>query len=253
MYDFTVGLDVEGFIMHRGQFYPATGLIGGNKKSPRRIECGALQEDNVMFEINVDPSNDPATLRKNIDTVVAQLNDCVQSRLGKKAKCLFIPHAEFNPDVLYSSPNFGEFGCDADFDAYSGVQYQYPDFAEGTTRWAGGHLHIGHPVLTHPGVNADMVKYLDEMILSFYMDLHPEELKSSRIKHYGRAGNYRNKTYGLEYRSLPPGWIFDDSFISIAYDYIDTAIRDLLNDRNLSDMYLLRGTVRDRLIALGGN
>lgn len=226
MTDFLVGLDVEGFIRNEKEFIPATGLIGGNKRFPRPVENGALQEDNVMFEINVTPTNNAKTLRSNIASVVAQLREIVVGQVGPKAELLFISSANFSPTALYAAPNFAEFGCSEDFDAYSGEVYEYPDFSKGLTRYAGGHLHVGALELSHPGMARKMIKTLDYELGGLYYALHPEEFaQSSRHLHYGRLGNYRIKPYGIEYRTLPPGWIWDNKFIDQIFTVVSRSLK----------------------------
>jgi hypothetical protein len=41
---------------------------------------------------------------------------------------------------------------------------------------------------------------------------------------YGKAGAFRPKTYGVEYRSLSNKWIFDNKLVDIVYKLTETAV-----------------------------
>jgi len=49
-----IGADPEVFITNeKGDIISGIGLIGGTKKEPRKVSCGAVQEDNVLGEFNI--------------------------------------------------------------------------------------------------------------------------------------------------------------------------------------------------------
>ena len=69
----TIGNDAE-FILLRDIFpVSAIGLIGGNKHNPFPVKLGALQEDNVLAEINIDPAKTVQEWEHNINIVIKQL------------------------------------------------------------------------------------------------------------------------------------------------------------------------------------
>ena len=52
----TVGHDAELFLYdENNNAYPSVGLVGGSKECPREVNGGAVQEDNVMAELNIEP------------------------------------------------------------------------------------------------------------------------------------------------------------------------------------------------------
>ena len=53
---FTVGHDAELFLYDENDnAIPSVGLVGGSKSCPREVKGGAVQEDNVMAELNIKP------------------------------------------------------------------------------------------------------------------------------------------------------------------------------------------------------
>ena len=52
----TVGHDAELFLYDENDnAIPSIGLVGGSKECPRPVNGGAVQEDNVMAELNIEP------------------------------------------------------------------------------------------------------------------------------------------------------------------------------------------------------
>jgi hypothetical protein len=113
---------------------------------------------------------------------------------------------------------FLRIGCRTSNNLYIGEEN--PAESE-SLRWraSGGHIHIGHPpaFLNHPSgiltINLrnnelvyTMVNLFDRIggLLSTAMCHNPEQ-ERLRKKFYGKAGSYRPKTYGIEYRT-PTSW-----------------------------------------------
>jgi len=221
---FTVGLDCEGFIKRGNEYIPAVGLIGGTKKKPRVVEKGALQEDNVMFEINVEPATDPYTLYSNILIVISQLEKIIKDQLGD-VKLVFDSQANFSKKQLISKKAL-EFGCDKDYNVYTERTNVYPDFRKSLARYSGGHIHIGHPALTHPEKAHMFIKHMDLNLIPYFSLAFSKDLKkSNRYKYYGTPGNFRYKPYGIEYRSLSSHWITSREYVEKVFNAIHASIR----------------------------
>ena len=118
-----------------------------------------------------------------------------------------------------------EFGCDPDFDAYSGgANPPGPDAEDHLFRYSGGHIHIGAT-----NFEAHKVKYMfeDKAIMKFVrlMDilvgvplviLDRDEGSASRREIYGRAGCYRKQKYGVEYRVPSNFWLKSPELAGLA-------------------------------------
>jgi hypothetical protein len=88
-----------------------------------------------------------------------------------------------------------------------------------------GHIHVGY---NNPSskTNLEIVKTMDLFlgVPSIILDTDTE-----RRKLYGKAGAFRNKAYGVEYRVLSGFWITNDSLMEFAFNNTMNAIK-FIND-----------------------
>lgn len=208
----TVGADPEVFLYKDGWPYPVVGLLGGTKENPLPVSCGAVQEDNVLAEFNILPSYSEEDFVSNITTVMSKLHELLRDYELK-----VVPSADFRfRDLMEAGDKAMEFGCDPDYNAWTGKVNPSP--SPGTTlRTAGGHIHLGHPSLdpsAPPEIIYDQIKMMDIYlgVPSVIMDSDKE-----RRKMYGKAGAFRRKEYGVEYRTLSNFWIKDEEHMRWAY------------------------------------
>jgi hypothetical protein len=118
--------------------------------------------------------------------------------------------ADFDPKYYEGlSDNQKELGCDPDFNGYTMVENPRPD-ANTNRRGAAGHLHLGwgndipidHP--EHFENCAKMARLLDRTVGMASIIINGD---STRREHYGAAGSFRPKPYGVEYRVPDNSWI----------------------------------------------
>ncbi len=208
--DVTIGSDPEVFLCNnKGLVMPACGLIGGNKSNPIPVEGGALQEDNVMAEFNTDPATTLDEFISNVNKVYQQVVDkaeMVGLEVSDKAS------AEFPLFLLEQHPQAMEFGCEPDFNAYTLDVNPTPD-SHSTLRTCAGHIHLGYEEdgekdYTH------LVSYLD-----YYVGLWTvlKDGDTARRERYGKAGAFRPKPYGLEYRVPSNFWLNSGKLISTMF------------------------------------
>lgn len=200
---FTFGADPEVFV---GTDKPgsAIGLIGGSKHNPLKVAGGAVQEDNVLAEFNIDPAADEDQFVHGIQSVlhiVGQMLPAGMSVLPRLAS------HEYTRDELRSfGPKAMEFGCDPDFNAYTQDVNPKPSAAN-HLRTAGGHIHVGYDNPCQEG------NYLVAQCMDLYLGV-PSVLIDKDVRRramYGGAGCMRHKPYGVEYRTLSNFWIFDEA------------------------------------------
>lgn len=198
----TVGCDPEVFFLKEGDVFPAIGLIGGSKEAPTLCEGGALQEDNVMAEFNTDPVTTVEEFLVKVETVYKQV-EAIANRNG----CTVGVQASRNLHPLIPTiyPAAKQFGCDPDFNAYTLRKNITPD-PESLLRTCAGHIHLGYDV--EGGVtfksSANLVKYLDAFVGTFCV---LEDKDTRRMSRYGKAGAFRHKPYGTEYRVPSNFWL----------------------------------------------
>lgn len=223
----TIGADPEFFIYSEleEKFIPSIGLIGGNKNYPTMItsEGHAIQEDNVMVEYCVPPACTSEEFIKNINFVKEYINETILQKLGYVPK--YIASARFDLDDL-DHRQAREFGCMPDYNAWlEGKCNVFAKPADSSLRTAGGHIHIGYD---NPDAQTtiDIIKAMDLVLglQSLILDTDTE-----RRVMYGKAGAFRFKPYGGEYRVLSTFWTANDDLIKWAFDNTHTAIK-MVND-----------------------
>lgn len=231
----TIGCDPEVFLRKGDSIISAIGLIGGSKSMPRPCLDGSLQEDNVLAEINITPADTPEDFIYRIESVLGQLRNVTGCDLEIKASHHF--------DISYLK-SLGskavELGCDPDYNAYTGEKNKKPNPYQ-SLRTAAGHVHIG----VDDADVVHLVKCLDLFlgVPSVVLD-HDTERRSM----YGKAGCYRPKPYGVEYRTLSNFWLKEPSLMQwvfnttklVAETYKDISlpdeltIQECINNSNLS-------------------
>jgi hypothetical protein len=207
MVQFMLGADPEIFVKKNGQPISAYGLIPGTKKEPYKTELGAVQVDGMALEFNINPtsSNDFEGFNTNIVKTISDLRN-----LAGNVKLSIEPVQEFPPEYMAAQPEEAkELGCDPDFNAYTLEPNPRPP-GDRNFRTGAGHVHIGwgadiptdNP--EHFEICAGFVKMLDATVGMYmtYIDRDPR-----RRDLYGKAGAFRPKTYGVEYRTPSNLWI----------------------------------------------
>lgn len=208
--DFTVGVDPEIFLTLDGKAVSAYGLIEGSKEKPFPVPSGAYQVDGTAVEFNTDPVplNDFTTFNAKMVTVMKELQKAVSAKGDYKFN--ISPVQDYDQEYLDSLPDESkELGCDPDYNAYTMEENPRPD-GERPFRTGAGHIHVGWgadiPVENreHHEICAGFVKMLDATVGLFMtcIDRDPR-----RRELYGKAGAYRAKPYGVEYRFPSNVWI----------------------------------------------
>lgn len=232
---FKLGCDPEIFCLDRNNnFRSAIDTFGGTKEEPRPLlELGegfCVQEDNVALEFNIPPSESSEVFIKNINRVVAHLasiaGDSFDLHFSKESGVLF-------PEDQLIDIRALEFGCDPDFNAWTGKANPRPAAGDFRLRSAGGHVHVGIE---------DKLSKRDKCRIAQLMDLHlgvPSVLMDNgtlRKELYGKAGAMRFKPYGLEYRTLSNFWVFSDTLNKWVWDATERALDDYKKGYDVSDM-----------------
>jgi hypothetical protein len=215
----TLGCDPELFLkdVTTGNFISSIGNIGGSKDFPRPIDDlgNAVQEDNVAVEFNTPPCSSAVQFIEHIN----RNKDWITTR-AKHFNCepAIIPSAVFSDDQL-DSFEAQQFGCEPDFNAWLGGKVnKKPSAVNPNLRSAGGHIHIA---LEDDDDCLEVIKAMDLFVgcqmLKFDTDTARREL-------YGKAGAFRKKSYGVEYRTASNAWIVDDERIQWAWDQTEKAL-----------------------------
>lgn len=212
----TVGCDPEFFIEKisaPGIIVPICGLLGGTKKKPQAIsgvtKGFAYQEDGAAAEFNIPPCDSPKQFGGNVEWMVEHLKMMLYKIGYQPVKT---NHFNLTQEMIQTHPKLAEIGCDPDIMAYGkntgkiyeGVPRQLEGAHVGAVRGAGGHVHLGYDKnICPPDV---MVKLIDVCIA---LPLSKKDKQGTRRQYWGLPGLYRDKPYGLEYRTFSNFWIWD--------------------------------------------
>lgn len=248
----TLGCDPEVFLFDeaRNSVIPACGIIGGTKNEPKDIGEGVgVQEDNVAVEFNIHPVTfEPggnalalATQKalEHVQGYVRNINNNYDLHVASS-------HI-FTADAL-ASEAAQRFGCDPDLDAYS-MGDPNPTFTAlevGTLRMAGGHIHLGLP----EGIDIPkwaFVQLLDALVtFRWQVNVSGEVIGARRRQFYGKPGAYRDKPYGLEYRTPSNYWLNNSDFAldisNLAWWIVNNEaatknIYDMINFKKIKEYY----------------
>lgn len=246
---FYIGADPECFVGDDAGVRSIIGKIGGTKECPRPLPMGsgfAVQEDNVALEYNIPPSPTKELFVENISSAMDFLGTVLKDQMGLH----FVKDSAISfPDSELSDPRAHVFGCDPDFNAWTGKVNRAPRAQDKNLRSCGGHIHIGIADTEYAGLP------LLEIIKS--CDLHlaiPSVLMDNgllRKQLYGKAGAFRKKRYGVEYRTLSNYWIFDKKYMEWVYENTKRALDAVANGMSFDeDGPLIQATINDNLIPM---
>lgn len=243
-FEFKIGCDPEVFIKCKatGKLVSAHGMLPGDKKNPFKVPHGAVQVDGMAAEFNIDPALTYAEFSRNVKSVMASLQEII----GDEYELVACPTAHFGKALIDAQPaDARELGCEPDYCAWTGKQNPTPD-ADLPFRTGAGHIHIGWTMgvdialQQHKDICEHLIRNLDLYTVPFLKLEHDNE----RRKLYGKAGAYRLKEYGVEYRTPSNVWLTDDKSMRLMWDCVRKAIMACCNDRGMIqgkyDQYDLR-------------
>jgi hypothetical protein len=221
-----LGCDPELFLQNKtGQYISSVGLIGGSKDFPMPIGRGcAIQEDNVAVEFNTPPC-------ASVDEFVAAIKynlSTISERAAELGLQLCIkPSAIFEDDQLQTEAA-QTFGCDPDFNAWDhGRQNPRPSADNKNLRSCGGHIHIE--------TDLDPLEVVQAMDLFVGCPMIEFDKDTGRRELYGKAGAFRKKSYGVEYRTASNAWIESEDRIRWAWAQTEKAVKFVEDGNTLTE------------------
>lgn len=224
-----LGSDPEVFLINSdGNHVSAIGLVNADKWNPMQIPdmpVGfTLQEDNVSLEYGIPPA---ATADEFVQHIKAVMN-ASKPYIGQNLSFSKLSCVVFNEDQM-QHPAAHIFGCEPDFNAWTGGVNRKPQPPHEWMRSAGGHIHVETKQdARHVGKMMDL--YLG--VPSILMDING----SLRKKLYGKAGCIRFKPYGVEYRTLSNFWIFEEKLIRWVWEQTQRALTSQVDVDKYSDL-----------------
>ena len=239
----TVGCDPEIFLIEdRPGGLPVSpiGLVPGNKHQPFPVQGGGVQVDGMALEININPAETRREFIDNIRSVMGELTGMLppMSRLDSGN-----PFMEFDPEFLAMQPDEAkELGCEPDYNAYTGKPNPRPN---GTVnfRTAAGHIHIGWDANVQGNPYDDRAHYEECMRMARQMDYYVGVYSlmwdgdDRRRNLYGKAGAFRAKSYGIEYRTPSTAWLADERLQAWVYDATVQGVEAYFRGERAYDMF----------------
>lgn len=229
--DFTVGADPELFVKRGQEVLSAFGLVKGTKEEPFPVRNGAVQVDGMALEFNIKP----ASTEEEFQFFLSDVQDQLADMIGDYEFTDQVSNV-FDGVYLKSQPTEAVvLGCSEDYNAYSLCPNPTPDF-NGGLRTVGGHVHVGgintdDPfTMDHFSTVARLAQIMDEE-LGVYSILWDKD--DDRRSLYGKAGAFRPKTYGMEYRTLSNSWIFNPKLVSFIYKGVQRALVKMFNPNHV--------------------
>ena len=228
----TLGADPEVFARSKnGRPMSVIGKFPGSKEKPFEIEgVGALQVDNVACEFNTIPATSPDEFSKAVAMPLKAVEEFLQK---KKLLLCDKAYLEFPPKQL-ECVEACTAGCDPDYNAYSGEMNTPPDYWSTNARSVAGHVHVGIDEISEKD-KPMLVRALD-LIMTIPALKHEDP---DRRTLYGKAGCFRNKSYGVEYRTPSNHWIFSDARRKWVFECVQRAVevfREITLPNDLEDV-----------------
>lgn len=222
-----IGADPEFFVLKDGKPVSAYGLIEGTKKAPIPVKDGAIQVDGMALEFNINPATTKKEFSSNIQSVLNQFREIIP----KEYEFSFTPVAEFGEQYIAEQPEEARrLGCDPDFNAWTGDPNPTPN-ANGSFRTASGHIHLGWTENQdindpeHIEACQMMTKQLDVVLGMASVVWDPD---NRRRELYGKAGAFRPKPYGVEYRTMSNVWVNVPWMRDFIFDAAKLAFNELM-------------------------
>jgi hypothetical protein len=250
-YDFTLGADPEVFVVEKktGKFICPHNLIPGTKVNPVPLGTSGnrVQLDGFAAEFNIPPCE----TQKEFSSQIKQALTDLKKLVGKNYDIVATPVAHFDKKVFDTAPKECLIlGCDPDYNAYTAkkdrqgkiLQPVIPEenprpVAEGLNfRTGGGHVHVGWADelvadVMHPEhlMACVMLTRAMDVCLGVPAILRDEAVKRRLL--YGKAGAFRPKPYGMEYRSMSNWWVANPDGPEWIWRGTITAIQELWDNK----------------------
>lgn len=181
--------------------------------------------DGVQAEFNVVPNHCRQSFSTNLATCFKKVFEEIK---GKGITTSFAQTVEVTKDEMNSlSPEAQQFGCAPSENAYARTKVTITDASKYLSRSAGGHIHIGHMdnIIQAVLANTDLtVPILDIVVGNTMVLIDRDPGNVERRKNYGRAGEFRLPTHGLEYRTLSNFWLRSYQTMSLVLGMVRLAV-----------------------------
>lgn len=257
--DIIIGCDPEVFVRRGTTYVPARVVAPelGDKDHPTDFGDDTNgQIDGMALEFGITPTADPMIFLQRVKAALKHFDD-----LAVASNC----QLDIKPVATFDFAQWAgqckaqdfELGCSPDFNAYTGRRNVIPRKVSDGFRTAAGHIHIGwtsNEDPFSPGHMADcrdVVKQLDALFQGHSLGpSYHRHLDYERRKLYGKAGAFRPKSYGVEYRVPSNGWLLTARSVWRMHQMTMMAVQDLAAGDYYPDS--VNYDIRRRINSVGG-
>lgn len=250
----TLGSDPEFFIRDKGkksvrgseEFIQGRGIkLYDWESSP------TIVRDGVQVEINPQPSTCREGHFGSISGNILRLHEMVEqgnSEIAFEARAFVAPESfeKLSKDSKMS-------GCNPVDNAH-GIKAPKQEMEKSRLRCAGGHVHVGgdsvDKAVRRLGAES-VVKMMDIVAGNTLVMVDQFPGSKERRRYYGKAGEYRVKPYGLEYRVPSNFWLRDYRLYGLTFGLVRLAV-GICNSNVYSDI-LDRIDMKDVVKAINSN
>ena len=261
-----IGADPEFFVSNsKGKIIPAVDMVAGDKYNPLACLRGAMQVDGLALEFNIDPAASLEEFELNMKAVMRRTLMTARKNTGDKKltisnKCINKFERSVYDDLDEKSKDLG---CSVSYNRQGAISI--PDsHRESSIRVVGGHVHLGWVENGDADPTPNSVHFRDCARLAEWMDLFVQYRLSEHLKktlstnayikvsqeerqrknRYGRWGEFRAKSYGMEYRSLSNVWIHNAELRALVYTFTQEAFATAVKNPEEVQKYFYGKTVK---------
>lgn len=218
-----LGCDPEFFFVR-----PTTKRVVGSERvlpsnDRLRVSGGDVATDGVQAELHPRHSSCRETLAGNIDTILEGLERHLRANHPELDVSLRQVHRVGLGELQLLGEHARTLGCAPSLSAYGETRSEV-DGTKYLFRSAAGHIHLGLRK-SDIGDPNDLVKLLDLMCGIPCVLLDRDARAKERRRYYGRAGEYRLPSHGLEYRVPSNFWLCHYSVYSLVMSMARNAVR----------------------------
>ena len=237
-----LGSDPELFIINEqtGEVVSSIGLIPGEKGKPWTeglSEGYGLEIDNILAEFNIPPCKTKDEWLHHMNFMKDFIVDFVK-KVNPDYNIMHKASAHVDPKIL-DNPIAQLFGCSVSYNAYTEMPNPCPEGASTNLRSSGCHIHLSYnEPNTFDSIN--MIKMMDVYLGIPSVILDPD---TERRSLYGKAGDFRLASYGLEYRVLSGFFLKNDETIGFMWDQTMKAIDAYNNFKEMPDEHIVQDVI----------
>lgn len=233
---FTFSSDPEFMIADKKNNYKsAIGIVPGSNHRRFCIPPHEFFYDNVLAECAIHYGESKEEVIHNFRDCFKKYADLIAPyKLVPKASCLY-PKEELQSRAAL------EVGCNPETCAYTFQDFQKDEclFANTQLRTAGGHIHLGNSIIDQYSDcqknyynRLFLVRMLDLFLAIPFVQINNDASEKMRKQIYGQAGRYREKPYGIEYRTLGNFWLSSPKLVSLVYDICEFSLNFIYDERH---------------------